>query len=264
MPVQRARAKRQGVTKERWAGVSRRHRRATRCANGRRHVKRAGMRDNTLELLADVRVLAFSVRRSRLLFLQLAVLPLFELQPARCRLLGVTRDARRVCVRRGVLLCFTSDGGRSLSFRRRALHARRRSKFCGVPANGAAHFFLSLRRLVCPRTAHTSSGTQTLTSTNACTSAPRPTSHVPRPAHRTPHTAPHMQTPVKSAVGSVYPPTPASILKDITSVSRRLAPAPENLYQTQKRHSESPVHTPVHAASADANGKPTPVTTILV
>ena len=190
MPVQRARAKRQGVTKERWAGVSRRHRRATRRANGRRHVKRAGMRGNTLELLVDVRVLAFSVRRSRLLFLRLAVLPLFELQPARCRLLGVTRDARRVCVRRGVLLCFTSDGGRPLSFRRRALHARRRSKFCGVPANGAAHFFLLLRRLVCPRTAHTSSGTQTLTSTNACTSAPRPTSHVPRTAHRATHADP--------------------------------------------------------------------------
>ena len=221
MPVQRARAKRQGVTKERWAGVSRRHRRATRCANGRRHVKRAGMRDNTLELLADVRVLAFSVRRSRLLFLQLAVLPLFELQPARCRLLGVTRDARRVCVRRGVLLCFTSDGGRSLSFRRRALHARRRSKFCGVPANGAAHFFSSRFAASSAPARHTQAAEHrhSLAQTRA------PLHHVPRPTSHAPHTAPHMQTPVKSAVGSVYPPTPASILKDITSVSRRLAPS---------------------------------------
>ena len=73
-----------------------------------------------------------------------------------------------------------------------------------------------------------------------------------------------MQTPVKSAVGSVYPPTPASILKDLTNVSRRLAPAPENIYQTQKRRSEAPVHTPVHTATSDTNGKPTPVTAILV
>lgn len=85
--------------------------------------------------MVSVRALLLGVRWRGLLFGWLAARTFPELQLTRRRLLGVLCDARyAVCI-------VGLDGRRFRSFRRWALHARSRSKICGVPANGAAHTF---------------------------------------------------------------------------------------------------------------------------